>query len=104
LRRNASLPSSESRSIVHLPMVQRRYVIALLLPFVARAGASGNQDNRSLQGGASSPDLLEEAAFSELLLYGVLLTWPPTASGARKPCRANTQTGSVSPGSAPLAG
>src|SRR5215210_180498 len=72
MRRNASLPSSESRSIVHLPMVQRRYVIALLLPFVARAGASGNQDNRSLQGGASSPDLLEEAAFSELLLYGVL--------------------------------
>src|SRR5215212_12092644 len=50
IRRNAFRASSELRSTLHLPMVQRRYVTAppgLLLCY-------GHHDNRSFEGGVSS--------------------------------------------------
>src|SRR5215216_3356471 len=57
IRRNASRPSSEPRSMFHLPMVQRRYIITPpgLLP-----SCYGHHDNRSLKGGASA-----DACFTE---------------------------------------
>src|SRR5215212_6599893 len=67
--RNASLPSSESRSMFHLPMVQRTYATP---PLRGSRSVSREQDNLSLEGGASSPNLLEEPASCEVRRYGVL--------------------------------